>query len=170
MILADEMSDQGLTGHIACELVVEVCCLYLHLMLRVAFDMFGNEFRVQLQSQFIAECLDFYIDLLYLLTNNRDELAKTFICKLNATEEIYGRKQSVVGEHFFSNDSVTPAFACRIAELLKHPNNPITMLQIRQCLVNSLLSLRLNKLVQDLDMKPGLERSLPSKTLSWHFM
>jgi hypothetical protein len=149
MILSDEVPDQSLAGHIAHELVIELCCLYLHLVIRAAFDMFGNEFRVQFQSQFITECLDFYIDILYFPASNRNELIETFMRKLNATKEIYGQKQSVVGENFFSSNSVIPTFACRVADILEHPKNPITILRIRLCLVNSLFRLHLNKLIQD---------------------
>ncbi len=132
------------------QLMFELFYLYVHLLNRTAFRLFGHDFRCELQDRMVETCLPAFIKSMFpeASTHEYDDVFEVFLKGVNETEILYGSKQMLVDKHrHFSDEAVLPTFAKRVSVVLGHPNNPVTLMRVQIVIADSLGRASLNEWV-----------------------
>jgi hypothetical protein len=149
-LLSSSFTTEELANENGQQLMFELFYVYVHLLNRTAFRLFGHEFRCELQDRLVDTCLPAFVKSMFPETSAQEyeDIFEAFLEGVNETEILYGGKQMVVDKHNnFSTEAVLPTFAKRASILLGHPNNPVTIMRVQTILADSLGRASLNEWV-----------------------
>lgn len=129
-------------------LLMEFLCLHLHLVNRAAFR-FGHEFRCKLQDLIVRECFPLFTQALCPINDlaEREQFCDALLHYASETEILYGQKRTIA-DRDLSEDAVLAVFVSRVAKLLGHPDDPLTMMSAQICVLESMCRPRVGELIE----------------------
>jgi hypothetical protein len=146
-LLSSSFTTEEVANQNGRQLMCELFYLYVHLLNRTAFRLFGHEFRCEFQDRLADTCLPDFIVSLFPQGSAQEsqDVLNVLLEGVNQAEILYGSKQMVVDEHnYLSDKAVVPTFAKRVSTLLGHPDNPETIVRVQTILAESLGRASLN--------------------------
>ena len=152
-LLSSSWANEELADKNGRQLLFELFYLYTHLLSRTAFDLFGHEFRCELQNRLANTCLPMFVYVVMppdISTEKQREVSERFYSGLNETELLYGGKSKATDwdtKGVFSDEAVLPTFARRVSALLGRPHNPATIIEVQILLAGSIRNASLDSLV-----------------------